>query len=321
MAGTYAKYSGLGGGGGSTGNTVTGPTVSVVNGVPVFGNTTGNVLLDSLATQQAFVPAGNGIDGNATLGLAFVGPAGSTPLNLDGGTGWKVVPVGAIDFLELFVQGINLVQMAGTTSPPSISYESGVNIRPDTSNNTTNFGGSANSFNTAFFTKFSFGGTSNNQGSNPQRKFFMYDNEQSAGTNFPGPALGFDSSTGSEWYWGSVSLSGGHYVENFNVICNTQTMTTVSAPANAVADATNAFSLTVSGANKTAGTGNGGDLLLSGGASAGGVQGSVFLANTSGAPAFTPSAHTGFSAGPYFDPATNKLYMYNGTAWVSTTLS
>lgn len=42
--------------------------------------------------------------------------------------------------------------------------------------------------------------------------------------------------------------------------------------------------------------------------------------NTDGAPVGAPSAFSGYSMSR-FDPATNKLYVWNGAAWVSTTLA
>ena len=45
-----------------------------------------------------------------------------------------------------------------------------------------------------------------------------------------------------------------------------------------------------------------------------------YLPNTSGAPTFTPEVRGGFSPAVY-DPSANKLYVHNGTAWKSVTLS
>jgi hypothetical protein len=50
------------------------------------------------------------------------------------------------------------------------------------------------------------------------------------------------------------------------------------------------------------------------------TDGFVYLRNIAGAPTGTPTAITGQSP-MTFDPATNNLYIYNGTSWVSTTLT
>ena len=65
-----------------------------------------------------------------------------------------------------------------------------------------------------------------------------------------------------------------------------------------------------------------GDIVMSPGSAlaAGASTGFVYIRNIGGAPSATPSAYTGGTA-ITFDPATNKLWMHNGTAWKSVTLA
>ncbi len=285
---------------GGSGN-VTGPDPSTLDGAAIYGGDDGTTLLDSVLSGHGVLTSpGDGVEAPAptNFGLAFSGAIMNNP----GTTGWKVVPSGAVDFLEKYVQGVNITQEKGTGSP-AITYENGVNLRPDTTNATTDFGGGANSFRAAYFGKFSFGGTSNGSGVS-SRKFFMYDNFQSAGTVFAGPAMGFDSSNGSEWYWSSIDKTGTTLHENINFSYDNN-VTTISAPANAVADSSAAVSLTLKGADKTAGTGDGGDLVLAPSTSVGGITGNVYIPLINGGPT-TPHSISG-EVPMWYDHSAKKL--------------
>lgn len=294
-------YGSAGSAGGGSGNVV-GPNQSTLYGTAIFGGTNGQTLLDSVISGKGtLVSPGDGVDAPSpsNFGLAFSGSIMNNP----GTTGWKVVPVGAIDFLELYVQGINILQMTGTTVTPAITYESGVNPRPDTGDNNINFGGAANAFNRAFYNAYTFGGSANNAGSSPARKCFMYDNLNSAGGNFTAPCLGSDTSSGSEWYFASIDLATGtHFDGNFNIIHNTQTMTTVSAPPSTTATA--GISITLKGADNTS-TGAGGDLILSGSDSASSTDGEVFIPAIDGGPA-SVNTHSGFVP-MWYDPGSSEF--------------
>lgn len=79
------------------------------------------------------------------------------------------------------------------------------------------------------------------------------------------------------------------------------------------ADATPANSVIINGTDKTAGTGNGGALLLRGGTSSGGSQGYVQInSKTHFIPQTEPS---GVAGDVYYDSSTNKLRVHNGTTW------
>lgn len=301
MASQFIQLPQAGGGGGGGGNVV-GPSSSGAFDAAIFADTTGKLLADSpLSGHGIFVSPGDGIDQAVSgLGISFKGNAGSTPLNGPGTTGWKVVPVGSNDFLELFVQGVNLLQIRGVGSPPAYTFQNNVNIRPDTAAAGINFGGGANAFNEAFFTKFIFGGTSDGAGGG--RNLYLFDNKQSAGGIFPGPGIGMNSDTGSEWYWASVDQTLGVFRENFNLIYN-NAITTISAPDNSVADSSPAIGLILKGANKTAGTGNGGGIVLDVGTSVGGTPGTVNIPSIAASSMVLTDTGKNLISGPFIETA------------------
>lgn len=88
---------------------------------------------------------------------------------------------------------------------------------------------------------------------------------------------------------------------------------------NANADATAGKSFFVKGQNKTAGTGNGGDVGMVPGTSSGGVKGHFFVPTCAGTPTETPATVSGMVALQY-DTTNNKLFVYNG-AWKQVTLA
>lgn len=88
----------------------------------------------------------------------------------------------------------------------------------------------------------------------------------------------------------------------------------LNPPANAIADAAKATNLTVSAANKTAGTGDGGDFYLNGGTSVGGEAGRVRLSALS-LRFSTPNTPLTPLDGDLVYQANDKFKYYNGTAW------
>lgn len=122
--------------------------------------------------------------------------------------------------------------------------------------------------------------------------------------------MGFDALNGTEWYlslWDGATA----YKEALNVTLSTVT-TTLSAPANTAADSTPAQTLVLKGANKTAGTGVGGDLILSGSTSAGGANGNIYIPSISGAP-ISPASHSGFVP-LWYDSSSSKLCIKDGSS-------
>jgi len=106
------------------------------------------------------------------------------------------------------------------------------------------------------------------------------------------------------------------WVENTTVVTGANF---VAAPDNADVDNAPAQSLTVSGGNKTDGTGDGGDITVSGGTSVGGTAGNVYLSGTSvifdvGSATDPISAQNGQV---YYNTTANQFKYYNGTIWTT----
>lgn len=81
-----------------------------------------------------------------------------------------------------------------------------------------------------------------------------------------------------------------------------------------------AATLAIGAQNKSAGTGNGGDLILTAGTSSGGNPGNLFIPSMAGSPTATPSTYSGQVA-MIVDTTDSKLYAYIGGAWKAVTLS
>lgn len=292
MSDFFGGYPGAkaGSGGGGSGNVI-GPNPSTPFGVPMFGNGGGTLLLDSVLTGRGIlagaglnIDAVTGID-SGDLGYSFAGDAvdettsAIIPLYSPGITGWKVSPNSnfGIDYLTDYMAGkmVSQTHIDPNTGFPNIVFVNSTILRPDTGFLDAQIGTPQAAFANISGARYTFGRTTD-----ATRKVFMFDDHQSAGANFAGPGLGFDSSTGSEWYWISIdNAHGGLIRESFNLTYNDRA-TTVSAPDEATADANPAVSLVVKGANKTAGTGAGGNLHLAGGTSSGGAAGQVFVDST-----------------------------------------
>lgn len=112
----------------------------------------------------------------------------------------------------------------------------------------------------------------------------------------------------------SLTWNGTKYVANNSILLIGNF---VQAPTNAVADSSTAQSLTVQAGNKTAGTGNGGDLTLTGGTSSGGAAGRTVLSgslvNISPQYASDPTAVA--TGDVYFNTTSTMFRYWNGTAW------
>lgn len=94
----------------------------------------------------------------------------------------------------------------------------------------------------------------------------------------------------------------------------TQTTYSIGLGDDNVADANPADNFLINGTDKTAGTGNGGNLILRGGTSAGGTAGSVEIG---GKVNFIPQTEpSGVAGDVYYNSSTNKLRVHNGTSWV-----
>ena len=270
-----------GGHGAGTGN---GGNLTLAGGTS-SGGLPGNVIVTG---ANLVVPAGDGLDaggGNSLTGNLAVGFSSSIMYS-PGTTGWKIVPTvsGSRDWLELYVQNRQVIAINSQTSPstPRIDISltgqgGGVTNLFRTDGGAwdlgTNTGGGHGSWQQVWADSFVAGNTTTT-GRN------IYFTTLFAGNPVPGISpwgIGFDNTTGREFYLGLYQGSGPSYTQCFNVICDTTTSTLVSAPANAVADSSNAISITVKGSDKTAGTGNGGNLVLAGGTSVGGLAGGVIV--------------------------------------------
>ena len=132
--------------------------------------------------------------------------------------------------------------------------------------------------------------------------------------------IGYDALNSNDLFMGFFDNTYGHYaLDGFDFFVDNQ-ICRLSAGSD-TGLAFNAWHLELRGGPATTGNNNGGDVLITGGPQAGsGLHGSVYLPNTTGSPAFTPTAHSGFSP-IYVDPTNSKIWMYNGSAWISVILS
>ena len=302
-----------------SGGGIVGPSPSTQYGAAIYANTSGNLLLDSVLSGHGIL-VGAGLNQDlitgialGDLGISFAGSAPDEvsphtviPLYSPGLTGWKVNPNSGfgIDYLSQYISGIMISQTSLSGVTPRITFENGTNLRPDTINNTSNFGGNNNSFNQSYFNTYFFGGTSNSPGTGARFKFMIDTQNVPNGS----PGIGHDTNQGAEWYFASMDPANGYVTkENFNIVFNNN-ITTLSAPANAVANASAAITITVKGADKTAGTGDGGNLILSGGTSVGGTPGTVQFPN-----GFSVRSSTSSTA------STGSGTLSSGTVTITTT--
>ena len=144
-----------------------------------------------------------------------------------------------------------------------------------------------------------------------------------SGTLYSNKSFVFD---GTQWLMispnaGTVTDStlrwdGTTWIENLSIL-NTASGS-IYAPDDNVADANPAQNISISGSNKTAGTGAGGDVNINGGTSAGGKAGSVVLNGrtikintTSATDPLTPNIRDF-----YYNTAIGRLKYWDGTQWL-----
>lgn len=88
----------------------------------------------------------------------------------------------------------------------------------------------------------------------------------------------------------------------------------------ATADAVQTKGVSIITGNKTAGTGNSGDITLQTGTSVGGLRGRVsILAKTLGLPTAAADPASPIAGDAYYNTVSNKIKFYNGTAWETVT--
>jgi hypothetical protein len=297
----HAEYISHGGNG-----NVNGPGSSLLYSTPVFSDTTGKNLEDAQTSSTMKVPVGDTTDFGGVLGQEFAGSGINGPVL--SGTGFKVVnPGGAnIDDLELLVGGHPFLDFQA--NPGSSSYRltlEGIGVRPNIGTD-INFGEFGNPFQWLYFKNFKFG--NNVATGRTLAVVSAYASGSGAVSSF---GLGFDTTTVNEVYFNAFNSAA--YVDFINFTAALRS-STISAPNDAVADSNHAIDLVLKGANKTGGTGKGGDTILSVGTSAGGAAGNVFI--PSGAPpSDTPNSHSGETAVKY-DTTNHKLCAYDGGAWL-----
>ncbi len=137
-------------------------------------------------------------------------------------------------------------------------------------------------------------------------KFYYYKNDSTWGS-INGPEVLPGTAINNTIRW-----NGTQWVPE--TIINIDTFGNLYVPNDAVADSTKAQSLTVKAANKTAGTGDGGNLNLSAGLSVGGVDGDVVLSGNSAVMPTKSIDPTAIDGGVYFNTSTGKLkYAYSGS--------
>lgn len=110
--------------------------------------------------------------------------------------------------------------------------------------------------------------------------------------------------------------SGDHWVENVGILAQANVLHGVDSSA---ADSVAASNIFVNGGNKTAGTGNGGDAIVSGGTSFGGLRGKVRLAGylLNIGPNAASDPVTGVVAQDvYYNTTEGRFKYFDGTAWL-----
>src|SRR5271166_2166220 len=114
----------------------------------------------------------------------------------------------------------------------------------------------------------------------------------------------------------SYNLAQQYWQENIGLVLSAYTL---QGNPDSVNNASPGANSTYAGTNKTAGTGNGGDSILLGGSSFGGVQGRAVLdGRTIYIDAPAASDPTGTNAGEvYYNTGINKLKFFNGSVWTA----
>lgn len=303
MAATYAKYSGLGGGGGAAGD-VTGPASSVQFSTPVFADTTGKVLIDSQTSKTMLVPIGDLVDGGGVLGIQFHGTG--TDNTVPAKTGFKALLQNGSLYMQHILDGKQIFTTSTTVSdsPTDIAIQAD-QLRPDNVNGT--LGTTTHRWAHVYTNSVSVPSTVG-------RAIVLGNLSDSSLTGIGMDAAGF----GREIYF-QVD-AGSAYIDYFNAKCLSPFSTTiVSAPDETTVNSTKAVDLVFKGANKVAGTGNGGNTVMGVGTSAGGTPGHFYIPCEAGAPSTTPVAITGQIA-MQFDSTNNMLYAYLNGAWKAVIL-
>lgn len=293
-----ASFISTGGGGGS--GDVVGPSSSILNSVPVFCDTTGLLLCDAQTGKTMRIPIGDLVDGAGVMGVQWygTGTSGAVPTTP---TGMKLLYQSGnlyeqhvLDSKQLMVLSATVGGAASTTD---IAIQAAA-LRPD--NLTGTLGTTVHRWSLLYANKMSV----------PQSigRAIVIGNLNDA--NITG--IGIDAQNlGREVYF--QTDIGPSYLDYFNVKTLTPfTTTTISAPDETTANSAQALTIHAKGANKTAGTGDGGDFLISGGTSAGGNAGHAYMPTcTASPPTETPVTHSGFVAFCY-DTSGNKECYYDG---------
>jgi hypothetical protein len=297
--------------GGGSGD-ISGPNVSVANSVPVFSDTSGHNLADCQTLGFINLPPGSqgNLPGTNVCSLNFTGTGISNNTGFGGATPDRLIASSA---------GYEMMRWEnGSTATPTITMLA--TLRPD-SGIPTNIGIAGNAFIKIYNRTTLFGGTTSGVGYDLTRRIWTSHAGWSSGGDqiSTGIGMGLDANTGSEWFINLWDNTASEYRNAFNVNLDAR-FSVLSAPDNTDANSTKATTIKVKGANKTAGTGGGGDLVLDGGTSSGGEPGHIYLRATAGAPTSTPVAISGYVA-MQFDSSNNKLYAYVGGGWKSVTLT
>jgi hypothetical protein len=302
---------------GSTASGVSGPETSRTHAVASFGNTVGNVLLDAtLGSGQGrtvSVPIGDEGGPSIVPGLAFSGAdaGGAVPANTGLAAGFPAVAGRTyIDFILNGTGYMNVQAYPGTRVGSLVTYQVDL-VRPDTSF-TTIFGRANNSFGPGRFYQNLFHGLSGGE-DYTTRSLFTASSPWNTGAAVRA-GIGFNENNAAEFYFNLRDDSTGTFGDLFSVSTTMPGTTLLSAPADTAANSTAARSLMVSGVNKTGGTGDGGDLVLSGGTSAGGGDGDVFIPADNSSPSDSPTTRAGFSA-IRVDTLNNRLCVRISSAW------
>lgn len=316
------------------GSGMVGPVSSVDLSVPVFNGTTGQVLADSATTLKVIVPPGSidvttyPVGPGFKLGVQFsgMGAQGAIAAN----TGFKTETYGSNPgptTLEVFNSGWSHMAWEfaplGSSNGPNVGGSLAVTtirsvLRSD-SGVPVDIGRAGNSFINVYANRYGSGYGSN--GVNPLfDRSVRYTGAYNGGINDSVYGIGLNDINGSEIFFNLTPDNSSHWLDAFTFKSSTVSLSIISAKDNAAADAVNAVSMRVSGANKTDGTGNGGNVIVKGGTTVGGEPGHFFVPSTAGAPTSVPDAVSGCIA-MQFDSTNSKLYAYIGGAWVAVTLS